>query len=64
MLSILEDKNTFGIVKVTVYSDTFTEMAQLYKDVSSWHYNVNISKRALRFVTDQWIGFYTYTTRK
>ena len=64
MLSVSEDKNTFGIVKVTVFADTFTEMVRLYKYAPDYHYNVNISKRALRFQNNQWIGYYTYTVRK
>jgi hypothetical protein len=64
MLSVSEDKNTFGIVKVTVYSDTFNDVVQLYKNMPSCHYNVNIYKNLLRFVNDQWIGYYTYTVRK
>ena len=84
MISIKEDSYTHGIVKVTVFADTYTEMMQLYQTADQWHYNVNIYKKALRFGptrTDagslypectgfyehtgpQWVGFYTYTTRK
>tara|TARA_R110000744_G_scaffold79571_1_gene156172 strand:- start:555 stop:809 length:255 start_codon:yes stop_codon:yes gene_type:complete len=49
MIAISEDNYTHGIVKVTVFSDTYTEMMQLYKTVGQRHYNVNIYKKALRF---------------
>ena len=69
MLSFDEDRNTHGIVKVTVFADTYTEMMQVYKTADQWHYNVNIYKQALRFGPNhlgckQWLGFYTHTTRK
>jgi hypothetical protein len=69
MISISEDKDTYGIGKVTVFADTYTEMMQVYKTVDQWHYNVNIYKDALRFGPNhlgrkQWTSFYTYTTRK
>ena len=69
MISISEDKHTYGIVKVTVFADTYTEMMQVYQNADRWHYNVNIYKDALRYGPNhlgckQWLGFYTHTIRK
>ena len=69
MITISEDNYTHGIVKVTVFADTYTEMMQLYQSVPDSYYNVRLYKKTLRygpnhFGRKQWLGFYTRTVRK
>ena len=51
MITMLEDRHTAGIVKVTLFADTFTEMMEEYKvfPTRSSYYNANIQKNTLRF---------------
>ena len=50
MISISEDRNTAGIVKVTLFADTFKEMMDAYSAFPNYpsHYNANIEKHTLR----------------
>ena len=69
MISMTEDRHTAGIVKVTLFADTFTEMMEEYKvfPTRSSYYNANIEKHTLRFAPNhngrkQWIVHASYWT--
>jgi len=69
MISMTEDRHTAGIVKVTLFADTYTEMMEEYKvfPTRSSYYNANIEKHTLRFAPNrngirQWIVHASFWT--
>ena len=67
MISMTEDRHTAGIVKVTLFADTYTEMMEEYKVFPTRFYNANIEKHTLRFGPNQngrkqWIVHASYWT--
>jgi len=67
MISISEDRNTAGIVKVTLFADTYEEMMEECKVFPTRYYNGYIQKNTLRFGPNhnghkQWIVHASYWT--
>ena len=69
MISMSQDRHTAGIVKVTLFADTYTEMMDAYNAFPNYssHYNANIEKHTLRFAPNhngrkQWVVHASYWT--